>query len=304
MPSFCRFPSMIKWFNNTLTNSFKAHSLLIHSTLTRNMSYGSKAADRLAGKTALITGASSGIGQATAFELASAAGGNIKLVLSSRRVERLEQLKKDIESKFPNAKVLPLPFDLSKYHDVPAFVAGIPAEFAKVDILVNNAGLVLGNEKIGTIAQADIDTMFNTNVLGLIALTQAFVPKFRAQDSGDIVNVGSIAGRDPYQGGAIYCPTKAALNSFTHVLRKETIDSRIRVIEVQPGQVETEFSVVRNRGDKAKADAVYSGVEPLTADDVAEIIVFALTRRQNTVVAETLLFPSHQGAAQMLHRKN
>lgn len=268
------------------------------------MSYGSKAADRLAGKTALITGASSGIGQSTAFELVNAAGGNIKLVLTARRVERLEKLKKDIESKFSNAKVLALPFDISKYHDVPAFVQGIPAEFADVDILVNNAGLVFGVEKIGDIAQADIDTMFNTNVLGLIALTQAFIPKFRARNSGDIVNIGSIAGRDFYPGGGIYCPTKAALNSFSHVLRKETINSRIRVMEIQPGQVETEFSVVRMRGDKAKADAVYSGVEPLTPDDVAEVIVFALTRRQNTVIAETLLFPSHQGSAQTLYRKS
>lgn len=291
---------LINFLKRPLLQTLKSHNVY---PLSRNMSYGLRAAERLAGKTAFITGASSGIGKATAFELASAANGNIKLILTARRLEKLEELKKMLEAKYPATKVLPLQFDVSKYHDIPQVVESLPSEFADVDILVNNAGLVLGIEKIGDISQADIDTMFNTNVLGLIALTQTFVPKFRAKDSGDIVNIGSVAGRDHYPGGGIYCPTKAALNSFTQVLRKETIDSRIRVLEIQPGQVETEFSVVRMRGDKAKADAIYAGVEPLTPEDVAEVIVFGLTRRQNTVVAETLVFPSHQGSAQTVYRK-
>jgi 3-hydroxy acid dehydrogenase/malonic semialdehyde reductase len=135
-------------------------------------------------------------------------------------------------------------------------------------------GIVFGNEKVGEIAQSDIDVMFSTNILGLIALTQQFVPRFKKQGHGDILNLGSIAGIFPYPGGAIYCATKAALRSFTQSLRKELIDSRIRVMEVQPGAVETEFSIVRMRGDKAKADAIYAGTEPLTPDDVAEVIVF------------------------------
>lgn len=209
---------------------------------SRNMSYGSKAAERLANKTILITGASSGIGQATAVELATAANGNIKLILAARRADRLEELKKSLESTHPSISILCKSLDVTKVAEVPEWVSSIPSEFADVDVLINNAGMVLGRESIGDIAQPDIETMFNTNVLGLIALTQQYVPKFRAKNSGDVVMLGSIAGRDPYPGGAIYCATKAAVRSFTEILRKESIDTGIRVMEIQPGQVETEFS--------------------------------------------------------------
>jgi len=199
--------------------------------------------------------------------------------------------------------VLPLQLDISNHGTIPGVIKSIPAEFANVDILINNAGMVFGTEKVGEIAAHDIDVMFNTNVVGLIALTQQYIPKFKAKGFGDVVNIGSIAGLDPYPGGAIYCATKAALRSFTHSLRKETIDTRIRVIEVQPGAVETEFSVVRMRGDQAKADAVYAGTTPMEPVDIAEVITFAVTRRLNTVVADVLVFPSHQASASHLHRK-
>jgi 3-hydroxy acid dehydrogenase/malonic semialdehyde reductase len=141
--------------------------------------------------------------------------------------------------------------------------------------------------------------MFTTNVTGLIAMTQAILPIFQARrpeegGAGDIINVGSIAGREPYPGGSIYCATKAAVRSFTDALRKELVASRIRVMEVDPGQVETEFSVVRFYGDAEKAKKVYEGVDPLTPDDIAEVVVFVATRRENVVVADTLVFPSHQ----------
>ncbi|VVT50766.1 uncharacterized protein SAPINGB_P002873 [Magnusiomyces paraingens] len=265
--------------------------------------YGPKAAERIAGKTVLITGASAGIGKATALELVGAANGNLKLILAARRVDRLEELKKHIESEYSNAKVLAVELDVSKHDTIPGFVSSLPAEFADVDVLINNAGMVHGVERVGDIKSSDVDVMFNTNVLGMIALTQAIIPIFKKKNSGDVVNLGSIAGRDPYPGGAIYCATKAALRSFSHSLRKEVIDTRIRVIEVDPGAVETEFSIVRYRGDKGKADAVYQGTEPLVAEDIAEIITFALTRRQNFVVAETLVFPSHQASASHIYRK-
>lgn len=140
-------------------------------------------------------------------------------------------------------------------------------------------------------------TMFTTNVTGLINLTQAILPIFLSRPDGghgDIINIGSIAGREPYAGGSIYCATKAAVRSFTDSLRKELIASRVRVIEVDPGQVETEFSVVRFYGDKDKAKAVYDGCDPLSPDDIAEVVVFAATRRENVVIADTLVFPSHQ----------
>lgn len=284
--------------NNNITTSTNRRE--------RNMStYGSKAAERLAGKTVLITGASAGIGKATALELVGAAGGNLKLILAARRVERLEELKTHIEKEYgaKGAKVLAVSLDVSKYDTLPGFVQSLPKEFADVDVLINNAGMVHGVERVGDIKQADIDVMFHTNVLGLIALTQAIIPIFKAKGKGDVVNLGSIAGRDPYPGGAIYCATKAALRSFSHSLRKEVIDTRIRVIEVDPGAVETEFSIVRFRGDKSKADAVYTGTEPLVAEDIAEIITFALTRRENFVIAETLVFPSHQASASHVYRK-
>ena len=268
------------------------------------MSYGSQASDRLANKTVLITGASAGIGEATAIELAHAVGSNpLKLVLAARRADRLEDLKKRIEDKYPSVKVLPVALDVSKPAEIPAFVSGLPAEFAAIDVLINNAGMVHGVERVGEIAQSDIEVMFNTNVLGLIALTQAIVVGMKERGRGDIVNLGSIAGRDPYPGGAIYCATKAALRSFSHSLRKELINTRIRVIEVQPGAVETEFSIIRFRGDKSKADAVYKGTEAVVAQDIAEVITFNLTRRENCVIAETLVFPSHQASASHVYRQ-
>lgn len=138
--------------------------------------------------------------------------------------------------------------------------------------------------------------MFATNVTGLINMTQAILPIFKARStpSGDIINIGSIAGREPYQGGSIYCATKAAVRSFTDAMRRELIATRIRVIEIDPGQVETEFSVVRFGGDKEKAKKVYEGVEPLTPEDIAEVVVFAAGRRENVVLADTLIFPNHQ----------
>lgn len=266
--------------------------------------YGSAAAERIAGKTVLITGASAGIGKATALELAHAANGNLKLILAARRTDRLSDLKKELESKYPSVKVLPVALDVSKFSTIPQFIKDLPAEFSDIDVLINNAGMVHGIDRVGSIDQQDIEIMFNTNVLGLIALTQAVIPIFKKKNSGDVLNIGSIAGRDPYPGGAIYCATKAALNSFTHSLRKEVIDTRIRVLEVQPGAVETEFSIVRFKGDKSKADAVYSGTEPLVAEDIAELITFTLTRRQNVVIAESLVFPSHQASASHVYKKN
>jgi hypothetical protein len=136
--------------------------------------------------------------------------------------------------------------------------------------------------------------MFSTNVTGLIAMTQSILPILTARNSGTIINIGSIAGREPYPGGSIYCATKAAVRSFTDAMRKELIATRIRIIEIDPGQVETEFSVVRFDGDREKAKKVYEGVEPLTGEDVAEVVVFAAGRRENVVLADTLVFPNHQ----------
>lgn len=163
------------------------------------------------------------------------------------------------------------------------------------------SGLVHGMAQAPLISESDIQSMFNTNVHGVINMTQAILPIFKARDSaecpggrGDIVNIGSIAGREGYPGGSIYCATKAAVRTFTEALRKELISTRIRIMELDPGQVETNFSVVRFGGDAAKAKQVYAGVEPLIGDDIAEIVVFMVGRRENVVVADVLAFPSHQ----------
>lgn len=267
------------------------------------MSYGLKAAERLAKKIILITGASAGIGEATARELASAAQGNIKLILTARRKDKLDSLENDLKKHYPDIKVLSAKLDVSHIDTIKPFIDGLPKEFSDIDVLINNAGLALGRDEIGSIQTQDMETMFQTNVLGLITMTQAVLPIFKKKNSGDIVNMGSIAGRDPYPGGGIYCPTKASVKSFSHVLRKELISTKIRVLEVDPGNVETEFSNVRFKGDAEKAKQVYAGTEPLFADDVAEVIVFGLTRKQNTVIAEALVFSTNQASATHIYRE-
>lgn len=268
----------------------------------------SAVAKRLEGKTIVITGASSGIGRSTALEFARTSPKDLKLVVTARRIENLRQLADDIAKEVGSGvRVLPVKLDVSNADEVRGFVASLPEEFRDIDVLVNNAGLVKGVARAPEIAEEDINVMFATNVTGLINLTQAVLPIFLKRPDGghgDIINVGSIAGREPYPGGGIYCATKAAVRSFTDSLRKELVASRVRVIEVDPGQVETEFSLVRFYGDKSKADAVYAGGEPLTPDDIAEVIVFAAGRRENVIVADTLIFPNHQASPFVIHKKS
>ncbi|KAJ9216112.1 hypothetical protein DTO166G4_2356 [Paecilomyces variotii] len=264
-------------------------------------------AKRLEGKTIVITGASSGIGKSTAKEFARTAPKNLKLIVTARRLDSLKQLAQEIKDEVGDGvKVLPVKLDVSNPEEVKNFVPSLPDEFKDINVLVNNAGLVKGVARAPEIAAEDMNVMFATNVTGLINMTQAILPIFKKRDEGgrgDIINIGSIAGREPYPGGSIYCATKAAIRSFTDALRKELIATRIRVIEIDPGQVETEFSVVRFYGDKKKADAVYEGCEPLTPDDIAEVIVFAAGRRENVVIADTLIFPSHQASPSAVHKK-
>ncbi|KAF1972152.1 NAD(P)-binding protein [Bimuria novae-zelandiae CBS 107.79] len=266
----------------------------------------SSMAQRLKGKTVVITGASSGIGKSVALEFARTQPDDLRLVITARRIDTLKEVAQEIGGFAKGVKVHPVKLDVSKPEEISSFVGQLPEEFKEIDILVNNAGLVKGVAQAPNIASEDIDIMFGTNVTGLINMTQAILPIYKARPDGgrgDIINIGSIAGREPYQGGSIYCATKAAVRSFTEALRKELIATRIRVIEIDPGQVETEFSVVRFYGDKDKAKKVYEGVEPLTGDDIAEVVVFAAGRRENVVLADTLVYPNHQAAATVMHRK-
>lgn len=266
------------------------------------MSQGRKAAERLSGKTILITGASAGIGQATALEYLEASNGNVKLVLAARRLEKLEEIKEKINTDYPSAKVYIGRLDVTKFDEIKPFLDNLPQEFKDIDILINNAGKALGSDKVGDISTADIEGMMNTNVVGLITMTQAVIPIFKAKNAGDIVNLGSVAGREAYPTGSIYCATKHAVRAFTQSLRKELIDTKIRIIEVDPGNVETEFSLVRYKGDTDKAKKVYENTEPLYAEDVADFIVYATSRKQNTVVADALLFATNQASPFHIYR--
>ncbi|KAJ5340584.1 hypothetical protein N7541_009708 [Penicillium brevicompactum] len=292
------------------TPTLSAYPTPFSSTVNRasiQRTMASAIAKRLEGKTVLVTGASSGIGKSTAKEFARSSPKNLKLILTARRIDTLKEVAEEIKQEVGDGvQVLPVKLDVSNPEEINNFVPSLPEEFKQIDVLVNNAGLVKGVAQAPGIAAEDLKVMFDTNVTGLINMTQAILPIFKARSEGgrgDIINIGSIAGREPYPGGSIYCATKAAVRSFTDALRKELIATRIRVIEIDPGQVETEFSVVRFYGDQSKADAVYKGVEPLTGDDIAEVVVFAASRRENVVIADTLIFPSHQAGAGTMHRK-
>ncbi|WVQ70259.1 uncharacterized protein L199_008485 [Kwoniella botswanensis] len=258
--------------------------------------------DRLVGKTVLITGASAGIGAATAVLFAKT-GAN--LVLLARRAENLKVVKAQAEEAYKavgkEGKVLTIEADVRKFEDLDVIPEKVKGEGLEVDILVNNAGMVKGTEQVG--ADADITQMFDTNVLGLIHLTQIFVKLFKAKQAGTIINLGSIAGREPYAGGSIYCATKHALSAFNGSLLRELVNTPIRVIEIQPGMVETEFSVVRFRGDKEKADNVYKGLQPLVAQDIAEEIVWTASRPPHVNIAQLFVLPVNQATATLNYRK-
>jgi 3-hydroxy acid dehydrogenase / malonic semialdehyde reductase len=198
---------------------------------------------RLEGKTIVVTGASSGIGRSVAQEFARTSPNNLKIVITARRIDALKQVAADINKEVGDGvKVLPVKLDVSKPEEVKAFVGNLPDEFKDINILVNNAGLVKGVDRAPEIKAEDIEVMFSTNVTGLINMTQAVMPIMKKRDEGgrgDIINIGSIAGREGYPGGSIYCATKAAVRTFTDSLRRELIASRIRVLEIDPGQVET-----------------------------------------------------------------
>jgi 3-hydroxy acid dehydrogenase/malonic semialdehyde reductase len=288
----------LRTLRSVLSNrsSIPLQPLLNSSAVKRTMA--TAMGKRLAGKTIVVTGASSGIGKATAMEFARTSPKDLKLILTARRIDKIKALADEIKKEVGDGvKVHPVQLDVSNADAVRSFVSNLPQEFKNIDVLVNNAGMVKGVDKAGDIKEADMNEMFNINVTGLINMTQAVlaVMKGRGESGqGDIINIGSIAGRDPYPGGTIYCATKAAVRSFTDAMRRELIATRIRVVEIDPGQVETEFSLVRFGGDKEKADAVYKGVTALTGEDIAETVVFAAGRPENVVIADMLVFPNHQ----------
>ena len=198
---------------------------------------------RLRGKTILITGGSAGIGRSTAFEFARICPTDLQIIITGRRKAPLEKCATEITSEVGDGvKVLPVVLDISDFAAIAGFVAGLPEGWREIDILVNNAGLARGMERVGDIKVEDMELTFDTNIVGLIHMTQAVLPGMLRRGEcgqGDIISLGSIAGQDPYPGGSIYCATKTAIRSFSEALRKELIETRIRVIQIDPGQVET-----------------------------------------------------------------
>lgn len=244
---------------------------------------------------ALITGATSGIGEATAHKLAAL---KTDLILVGRRQDRLANL----ENKFKKSvQVVTAAVDIRDEKAVEAFVHDRQKELSQVAILINNAGLAKGTDKVQDAKLSDWDEMLDTNVKGLFHFTRLILPFMIKNNKGHIVNLGSVAGRWVYPGGAVYCATKFAVRGFTEGLRMDLMGTPIRITNIEPGMVETEFSEIRF-GDKAKAAKVYEGMKPLSADDVAESIIWSLNRPAHVNVQELVLFPTAQPAVGMVHR--
>lgn len=243
---------------------------------------------------ALITGASSGIGAATAELLADH---GYDLILAARRVDRLTELAKRLQ---PRTRVDVIALDVR----VPDALARVlsAADLARVSVLVNNAGLAKGTDKVQSGQIADWDQMLDTNVKGLLYVTRAVLPEMIKQNRGHIVNIGSIAGRYVYPGGAVYCATKFAVRALTEGLRLDVLGTPIRITNIEPGMVETEFSEVRFQ-DKARAMKVYEGLTPLTAADVADAIFWSLSRPGRVNVQEMVLYPTDQASPTHVHRR-
>ncbi|MFO7157235.1 MAG: SDR family NAD(P)-dependent oxidoreductase [Pseudomonadota bacterium] len=246
----------------------------------------------LQGTWAVVTGASAGIGAATARALARL---GCNLVLGARRVDRLEALRPELG----DVEVRILSLDVTSPESCEAFAA----HATEAEILVNNAGLARGVDPVAQGREEDWREMIETNLVGLLRLTRLLLPRMIERRRGTIVNVGSVAGLEAYPGGAVYCATKAGVRSITKALRHELLGTGIRVANVEPGAVETEFSLVRFSGDAERARKVYEGFTPLTAEDVAEAIAFVVSRPPHVNIEELVLYPTAQASTMAFHRQ-
>ena len=254
---------------------------------------------KLKNKVVLITGASSGIGEASAKAFA-AEGAN--LILTARRIDRLVNLKNYIQSKF-DVNIHNIQLDVRSYEQVEEQLNSLPDEFKDVDILINNAGKALGTEKIQDGLLENWEEMIDTNIKGLLYVTRIVVPKMIERKEGHIINIGSIAGHEVYVGGNVYCASKYAVRALSKGMSLDLNGTGIRVTSIDPGMVETEFSVVRFKGDTEKANNVYKGIEPLIADDIADIALFAATRPSNVALQTIVVTPTAQASPSVVSRK-
>jgi len=248
---------------------------------------------------AFVTGATSGIGKATALKLA---GLNYNLIITGRRADRLEELKQQLEKKHA-IKVLCLNFDIRNNDATESAINKMDATWRNIDILVNNAGLAAGADPIQDGLWSDWEQMIDTNIKGLLFLSKQIIPLMIQRKKGHIVNITSIAGKEVYAGGNVYCATKHAVEAITKGMRIDLLKHGIKVTSVAPGMVETEFSIVRYHGDKEKADNVYKGLTPLFAKDIADTIEFVVTRPPHVNINEILVMPAAQASAVYNHRE-
>jgi NADP-dependent 3-hydroxy acid dehydrogenase YdfG len=241
-------------------------------------------------KTVLITGTTSGFGEACAAIFAK---NGYRVILNGRRTERLQAVKERLEQEYAVSCYL-LPFDVQNREEVFRAVNSLPEEWQAVDVLVNNAGLALGRDYFEEASLDDWDTMIDTNVKGLLYVTRAVVPFMVARKRGHIINVGSVAGKDIYEKGNVYCASKSAVEAVSTGMRIDLLRHRIKVTAIHPGAAETEFSLVRFKGDKETAGKVYEGLQPLTADDVANVIFYATTLPEHVCINEMVVTSTQQ----------
>lgn len=249
-------------------------------------------------KIVFISGASSGIGRACATAFARAGA---RLILCARNIDKIQQLVSDLEAQY-RTQTQALQLDVRDQSAVDREIDALPAAWRDIDILINNAGLARGLEKLFLGKENDWNEMIDTNIKGLLYLTRKIVPQMVARQRGHIVNIGSIAGIHAYPGGAVYCATKTAVKFISDGLRMDVVDTPLRVTNIQPGMVETNFSVVRFHGDKARAGQVYEGIKPLTPEDIADIVLYAASVPPHVQICEVTVTPVNQATGGIVHK--
>ena len=250
-------------------------------------------------KTILITGASSGIGEGCARKFACEGA---RLILNSRSVGKLETLAQELKTAY-NTECYIIPFDVRDRKAAENALESLPEEWKAIDVLINNAGLAVGVDKEHEGNIDEWDLMIDTNVKALLSMTRLVVPGMVERGRGHVINIGSIAGDAAYPGGSVYCASKAAVKALSDGLRIDLVGTPLRVTNIKPGMVETNFSVVRFRGDKDKADNVYKGIKPLTGDDIAEVVYFAASAPEHMQLAEILVMPTNQATGTIVSKK-
>jgi len=250
-------------------------------------------------KIVLITGATSGIGRSCAYVFAK---NKHDLIITGRREDRLHEISDDLKSKY-GVNVFPLSFDIRNNEAVKHAVASIPSDWRNIEILINNAGLAVG---LGTLQDGDIDDwerMIDTNVKGLLYISRAVLPLLVERNSGHVINIGSIAGKEVYPNGNVYCATKHAVDALNKAMRIDLVKHGIKVTQIAPGAIETEFSIVRFKGDKDKADSIYAGYQPLMPDDIANVAYYTTTLPPHVNINDLVIMPTAQASATVFNKE-